>query len=63
MNARMLAVPQNRNDLFAITELCNASKVCLVIDKQYSFDEIPEAMRYIGKGRVKEKVVITVQHD
>ena len=62
-NVHMLIVPQNRKDLLAITEFCEAGKVRPVIDRTYSFDEIPEAMRYIGKGRVKEKVVITVQHD
>jgi NADPH:quinone reductase-like Zn-dependent oxidoreductase len=59
-NVRLLAVPQNRNDLIAITKLCEAGKVRPVIDRTYSFDEIPEAMRYVGEGRAKGKVVISV---
>jgi len=59
-NVRMLAVPQNREDLIAITELCTAGKVRPVIDRTYSFDEIPEAMRYVSDGHAKGKVVVSV---
>ncbi len=59
-SVRMLVVPQNRKDLLAITELCEAGKVRPVIDRQYSFDEIPEAMRYVGEGHAKGKVVIAM---
>ncbi len=59
-NVRMLPVPQNREDLIAITELCTAGKVHPVIDRTYSFDEIPEAMRYVSDGHAKGKVVISV---
>jgi len=59
-NVRMLVVPQNRKDLLAITELCETGKVRPVIDRKYSFSDIPEAMRYIVDGRAKGKVVITV---
>jgi len=62
-NLRMLAVPQNRKDLLAITELCEAGKVRPVIDRTYPFDEIPEAMRYVGEGRAKGKVVVIVKND
>lgn len=59
-NIRILIVPQNREDLLAITELCEADKVRPVIDRTYSFKEIPEAMRYVGEGHAKGKVVITM---
>jgi len=59
-NVRMLMVPQNREDLIAITELCVAGKIRPVIDRTYSFDEIPEAMRYVSEGQAKGKVVISV---
>ncbi len=57
---RVLFVPQNRRDLLAITELCESGKVVPAIDRQYSFEEIPEAMRYFGHGRAKGKVVISL---
>jgi NADPH:quinone reductase-like Zn-dependent oxidoreductase len=56
----LLVVPQNRKELLAITELCEAGKVHPVIDRRFSFNEIPEAMRYVSDGRAKGKVVITV---
>jgi len=59
-NLRMLAVSQNRKDLIAITELIQAGKIRPIIDKTYSFDEIPEAMRYVSDGNAKGKVVIAV---
>jgi NADPH:quinone reductase-like Zn-dependent oxidoreductase len=59
-NIRILVVSQNRNDLIAITELCEAGKITPVIDKQYPLSEAPGALRYVGEGRAKGKVVITV---
>jgi NADPH:quinone reductase-like Zn-dependent oxidoreductase len=61
-NIRVLAVHRNRKDLVSITELCEAGKVVPVIDRQYPLSEVPEALRYLGEGRVKGKVVITVAH-
>lgn len=60
-NIRMLTVPQNREDLIAITELCENGEVVPMIDRLYSLNEVPEAMRYIGEGRAKGKVVITLE--
>jgi NADPH:quinone reductase-like Zn-dependent oxidoreductase len=60
-NIRILVVPQNRKDLVSITELCEAGKILPVIDKRYSLSEVPEALRYVGEGRAKGKVVITLE--
>jgi len=60
-NMRMLVVPQNRKDLISITELCEAGKIVPVIDRRYSLSEVPEALRYVGEGRAKGKVVITLE--
>jgi NADPH:quinone reductase-like Zn-dependent oxidoreductase len=60
-NMRMLVVPQNRKDLISISELCEAGTVVPVIDRRYSLSEAPEAFRYVGEGRAKGKVVITLQ--
>lgn len=59
-NVRLLMVPQNRKDLIAITELCVAGQVVPVIDRTYPFRELPQALRYVGEGRARGKVVITV---
>ena len=59
-NVRLLMVQRNRKDLEAITELCVSGKVVPVIDKVYSLSEVPDALRYLGEGHAKGKVVITV---
>jgi NADPH:quinone reductase-like Zn-dependent oxidoreductase len=59
-NIRLLAIPQNSRDLIAITELCEAGKVVPIIDRRYSLSEVPEALRYVGEGHAKGKVIITV---
>jgi NADPH:quinone reductase-like Zn-dependent oxidoreductase len=60
-NIRLLAVPQNRKDLISIAELCEAGKVVPVIDRRYPLSEVPEALRYVGEGRHKGKVVISLE--
>lgn len=60
-NIRLLIVPQNREDLVSIAELCEAGKVNPVIDRRYPLSEVPEALRYVGEGRHKGKVVIILE--
>lgn len=60
-NLRLLAVRPNRQDLIEITELCQAGKIKLVIDRSFSLGEVPEALRYLGEGRAKGKVVINLE--
>ena len=59
-NLKILMVPQNRKDLITITELCQAGKVRIVIDRNFPLSEVREAFRYVSEGRAKGKVVITV---
>jgi len=59
-NMRILAVQPNLKDMVHITELYEAGKVIPVIDKTYPLSEVPEALRYLGEGRVRGKVIITV---
>jgi NADPH:quinone reductase-like Zn-dependent oxidoreductase len=59
----ILAVPQNRKDLISIKELCEAGKIVPIIDRRYSLSEVPEALRYVGEGRAKGKVVIVVSQN
>lgn len=60
---RILAVQPNLKDMVYITELYEAGKVVPVIDRRYPLSEVPEALRYLGEGRAKGKVVITVEHN
>jgi NADPH:quinone reductase-like Zn-dependent oxidoreductase len=57
---RILAVRPNLKDMVYITELHEAGKVVPVIDRGYPLGEVPEALQYLGEGRVKGKVVISV---
>lgn len=60
---RLLAVQPNLKDMVYITELYEAGKVVPAIDRRYPLSEVPEALRYLGEGRAKGKVVITVEHN
>ena len=61
-NIRILAVQPNSKDLVFITELYEAGKIVPVIDRRYPLSEVPEALRYLGAGHARGKVVITVEH-
>lgn len=47
-------------DMAFIKELLKAGKIVPVIDKRYTFAETAEALRYLGTGHARGKVVITV---
>lgn len=57
---RLLAVQRNRKDLEYITELCASGQIVPVIDQTYPLSEVPQALRYLGEGHAKGKVVISV---
>jgi NADPH:quinone reductase-like Zn-dependent oxidoreductase len=46
--------------LLAITALCEAGKIVPVIDRSYPLREVPAALRYLGEGHARGKIVITV---
>ncbi|WP_019482792.1 NAD(P)-dependent alcohol dehydrogenase [Arthrobacter sp. TB 23] len=49
-----------RQDLLALAELLTAGQVRSVIDRTYPLDEAADALRYVGAGHTRGKVVITV---
>lgn len=51
---------QSRDDLVCVKELFEAGKVKSIIDRRYSLSETPEALRYLGEGHARGKVVVTV---
>ena len=53
----------NREDYQFLIELFESGKLNLIIDKQYSFSEIPKALSYYGEGNVTGKIVITIAQD
>ena len=62
-NIRVLAVEPNPKDLVFLAELCEAGKVVPLIDRRYPLREVALALRYLGEGHVKGKVVITVEQN
>jgi len=53
--------PNNQEDLEFLEELYASGKVAPVIDRRYPLSEVPEALRYVGEGLAKGKVVITMR--
>jgi len=58
---RLLAVRQGAQHLTPLVELCQAGKIATVIDRRYPLSETPAALRYLGEGHAKGKVVILVE--
>jgi NADPH:quinone reductase-like Zn-dependent oxidoreductase len=52
----------DQKDLEIIKELLETEKVVPVIDKRYPLSEAAEALRYLGEGHARGKVIITVEH-
>ena len=55
-----LSVKLIQEDLVFMKELLEDGKVVPVIDRQYLFSEVAEAIRYYGEGHARGKVVITL---
>jgi NADPH:quinone reductase-like Zn-dependent oxidoreductase len=49
----------DKDDLTIMHELMKAGKVIPVIDRCYSLSEVPEAIRYLGEGHARGKIIIT----
>jgi NADPH:quinone reductase-like Zn-dependent oxidoreductase len=52
--------PEKKRALMTLAELVEDGKVMPVIDRSYSFEEIPAAVEYQEKGHAPGKVVVTV---
>jgi NADPH:quinone reductase-like Zn-dependent oxidoreductase len=54
---RLLAVRLGAERLGPIIALCQAGTIATVIDRRYRLPEVPEALRYLGEGHAKGKLV------
>lgn len=59
-SVQVIAVQRKREDLEFVTGLCAAGTLTIPIDRQYPLEQVPEALRYLGEGHAKGKIVITV---
>jgi NADPH:quinone reductase-like Zn-dependent oxidoreductase len=55
----LIAQP-NANDLVYLRELIEARQIVPIIDRSYTLSELPQALQYLGEGRAKGKIIITV---
>src|SRR5215210_804622 len=53
-------VKPNKEDLQFLKQLIEAGKLTPVIDRTYPLSEVPEAIRYLGNGHARGKVVVCV---
>jgi len=56
-----VSAKRNQNDLVFIKELFEAGKVKSIIDRRYPLSEAAEALRYLGEGHARSKVVISME--
>lgn len=60
-NLGIVAYKPNQKDLDGLTRLFEEGKVVPVIDRRYPLQEVADAFRYFGTGRVRGKIVIAVE--
>jgi NADPH:quinone reductase-like Zn-dependent oxidoreductase len=53
----------NQEDLSFLKELMEAGKVTPVIDRRYPLSETPQAIKYLGAGKARGKIVISIADD
>jgi NADPH:quinone reductase-like Zn-dependent oxidoreductase len=58
---RLLAVRSGAQRLAPLVGLCQAGKIATVIDRRYRLPEVPEALRYLGEGHAKGKLVAILE--
>jgi NADPH:quinone reductase-like Zn-dependent oxidoreductase len=58
---RLLAVRPGAQHLAPLVELCQTGKITTVIDRRYRLSQVPEALRYLGEGHAKGKVIVIVE--
>jgi NADPH:quinone reductase-like Zn-dependent oxidoreductase len=56
-----VSAKRSQKDLIILTKLLEAGKVVPVIDRRYPLSEAAEALRYLGAGHARGKVVITME--
>jgi NADPH:quinone reductase-like Zn-dependent oxidoreductase len=50
----------NRDDLGELRDLIERGDVRPVVERRYDFDEVADALRYMGEGHARGKLVISL---
>ncbi len=56
----VLGVDFNRQDIASGLELMESGQIAATIDRYFALQDVPDAMRYLGAGRSKGKVVVQI---
>jgi NADPH:quinone reductase-like Zn-dependent oxidoreductase len=62
-HVRLLAVQPNRRDLEHIAALCESGEIKIAIDRRFSLNHVPQALRCVGEGQARGKVVVVLGQD
>jgi NADPH:quinone reductase-like Zn-dependent oxidoreductase len=54
----MLVVPMGPTHFSALADLCVAGDIDIHIDRTFGLDEVTDALRHVGEGRARGKVVV-----
>jgi NADPH:quinone reductase-like Zn-dependent oxidoreductase len=57
---RVLAVRLGAQRLAPLVQLLQAGKITTTIDRRYRLSQVPDALRYLGEGHAKGKVIVVV---
>src|SRR6267143_3499981 len=60
---KFFVAKSNQEDLTLMKELMEAGQITPVIDRRYQLNETPQAIKYLGEGKARGKIVITIADD
>jgi len=60
---KFFVAKSNQEDLSFLKELMEAGKITPVIDRRYPLSETPQAIKYLGEGKARGKIVISIADD
>ena len=62
-NKKCIPLPMKRptqKDFLDLAKMLESGKIAPVIDRTYPLNEVPDALRYIGKGHAQGKIIIKI---
>jgi NADPH:quinone reductase-like Zn-dependent oxidoreductase len=59
-NLKTFVSNENHEDLIVLKGLIEAGQVTPVIDRAYTLVEMPQAIRYVVRGKARGKIVVTI---
>ena len=63
-NQKLIPLPMKRpgkEDFLILKELLETGKIKPYIDKRYKLSEVPEALKYMGEGHTRGKIVVQIK--